>query len=129
MSRGFNGDNPESKRDINIAEDVVGTVLNKMREEKIIAGSIRNRKNDKMDEEGIDFLVLFETGMAVPIQVKTEPRGYNFNRKFREHIRKHPMIKFMISVPINLLQKEPERLYAIVKKRLIDIFDKFKPRA
>ncbi len=129
MSRGFGGDNPERKRDINIAEDVVGTVLGRMREEKLIAGFIRNRKNDKMDEERIDFLALFENGMAVPIQVKTESRNYNFSRKFKEHTRKHPMIKFMISVPINLLQKEPERLYAIVKKRLIDIFDKFKPRA
>ena len=115
-------------RDVNVAENIVEIVLGKMREEKIIPYFIRNRKNDKMDQEGIDFLVFLDNGSAIPIQVKTEPKGDNFNKKYKEHLRKHPFVKFMIAVPIHLLHKEPDRLNAIMIGRLMEIFDKFKPR-
>ncbi|MDO8430095.1 MAG: hypothetical protein Q7S73_01895 [bacterium] len=104
----------------NPAEDVVGKVLNKLKEEGLIAGFLQNRQSDRLDEEGIDFLIFLPSGFALPLQVKTcnsnDKRQYD--GKLQEHKRKHPLVKFLICVRTNLLANESERLYSIVEKDL-----------
>lgn len=104
----------------NPAEDAVETVLQRLKEKGEILGFLRNRSSDRLDEEGIDFLIFLPRGFAMPLQVKTcnsnDKREYDY--KLREHKRKHPLVEFLICVRTNLLTNESERLYAIVERDL-----------
>lgn len=104
----------------NPAEDAVETVLKRFQKKGEILGYLKNRSSDRLDEEGIDFLIFLPSGFAMPLQVKTcnsnDKREYDY--KLKEHTRKHPLVKFLICVRTNLLANEPEQLYAIVEKDL-----------
>jgi len=102
----------------NPAEDVVEKVLEKIIAEKAISGFIRNRPSDRLDEEGIDFLIFLNNGSALPLQVKTEGGKHNFQQKYREHQRKHPLVQFLICVPVHLLNSNPEEVYRQTEKEL-----------
>lgn len=107
----------------NPAEDAVETALQRLQEKGEILGFLKNRSSDRLDEEGIDFLIFLPSGFAIPLQVKTcnsnDKREYDY--KLKEHARKHPLVKFLICVRTNLLINEPERLYAIVERDLKSI--------
>ena len=105
-------------RQVNLAEDVVEEVLKKLKSESIISGFLRNRKNDYLDREGIDFLIFLPNGFALPLQVKTANGRYGKEEKMKEHLRKHPCVKFLICVQINFFNSERERLYKIVEQEL-----------
>ena len=113
----------------NPAEDVVEKVLNKLKGEGVIAGFLRNRQSDRLDEEGIDFLIILPSGFALPLQVKTcnsnDKRQYD--GKLQEHKRKHPLIKFLICVKTNLLANESERLYSLVERDLRSMMRRIVP--
>jgi hypothetical protein len=101
----------------NPAEDIVERVLGKLRTEDRISGFIRNRPNDRLDIEGIDFLIFLKNGLALPLQVKTLSREGN-DRKADWHRQKHPLVKFLIFVPIYSKTADEEieqRLKAILK--------------
>jgi len=102
----------------NPAEDVVETILERLKAQGNIIGFLRNRASDRLDEEGIDFLIFLLSGFALPLQVKTcnsnDKREYD--NKLQEHKRKHPLVRFLICVRTNLLANESERLYAIVER-------------
>ena len=104
----------------NPAEDTVKTVLERLKESGSIIGFLRNRSSDRLDEEGIDFLIFLPNGFALPLQVKTcnnnDKREYNY--KLQEHKRKHPLVKFLICVRTNLLVNEPELLYTCIERDL-----------
>lgn len=102
----------------NLAEDVVEEVLEKLKSESVISGFLRNRPNDRLDSEGIDFLIFLPSGFAMPLQVKTKNGRYPKEQKLKEHLRKHPRVKFLICVPTHLLPSERDRLYEIVEQEL-----------
>ena len=93
-------------------------VLEKLAKDKFILGYLRNRTNDWLDKEGVDFLIIKKGGMALPLQVKTESRNFSQEEKKREHLRKHPLILFLICVPIHLLNNESEKVYRQVESEI-----------
>ncbi len=105
-------------RQPNLAEDVIEEVLRKLKRESVIAGFLRNRSSDRLDSEGIDFLIFLLSGFALPLQVKTANGRYPKEEKLREHLRKHPCVKFLICVQTNLFHSERDRLYKIVEQEL-----------
>ncbi|GEM_PF-1472546 len=102
----------------NAAEDTVEEVLKKLKSESVISGFLRNRPSDRLDSEGIDFLIFLPSGFALPLQVKTSNGRYSKEEKMEEHLRKHPCVKFLICVQTNLIPSERERLYAMVERDL-----------
>lgn len=107
----------------NAAEEAVEKVLNKLRDEKFISGFLRNCPSDRLDSEGIDFLIIKKEGLALPLQVKTTGGNISLEEKRREHLRKHPLIHFLICVPVHLLSSDPDRVYEKVEKELKDILN------
>lgn len=105
-------------RDGNPAEEVVERVLDKLKEERLISGFLRNRPSDRLDSEGIDFLIFLNNELALALQVKTDGGRWEFSEKLKEHRRKHPLIKNLICVPIHRLSNDPERVYKEVEKEL-----------
>lgn len=100
------------------SEDIVQRVLEKLEKEKLIAGFLRNRPSDRLDSEGIDFLIFLNNGKALPLQVKTFNRKYSKEDKMREHLRKHPLVRNLICVPTYLAQSDEERMLREVEKEL-----------
>lgn len=105
----------------NLAEDVVEEVLRKLKRDSLISGFLRNRSNDRLDSEGIDFLIFLPNGYAIPLQVKTANGRYPKEEKLKEHLRKHPCVKFLICVQTNFFHSKRERLYKIVEQELKSI--------
>jgi hypothetical protein len=101
------------KRD-NVAEMILKEVLVDLQKDGKIAGFIQSHKNDRLDKEGIDFLVLLNDDLALPIQVKTYSR--NRKRCIDKHFRRHPLVKFVIFVRIGFYNRRPE----IASNRLKD---------
>ncbi|OGY68033.1 MAG: hypothetical protein A3H63_01700 [Candidatus Harrisonbacteria bacterium RIFCSPLOWO2_02_FULL_45_10c] len=102
----------------NPAEEVVEKVLEKMAEAGAISGFFRNRPNDRLDEEGMDFLIILKNKLALPLQVKTANRRESCEDKFRKHKKKHPLVNFLICVPVGLLASDSERVYREVERDL-----------
>ncbi len=119
--------NKKNKGDHNIAEEVVETVLIRLTEEKMIAGFLRSRHSDHWDAEGLDFLIFLESGVAIPLQVKTEIRQYPHEKQYEKHIKKHPLVKFLVSIPIRFYSSEPERVYAKARSLIEELISKAKP--
>ncbi len=107
-----------SKKQVNLAEDIVENVLNKLKEEKKIFGFLKNRHCDRIDEEGADFIIVLNNKFWVPLQVKTESFSESYEKQYAEHIRKHPFVKFLIAVSIRHFEKQPERVYALARKQV-----------
>lgn len=95
-------------RQANPAEDVVEKILNKLKDLRLIPGFLRNHPSDRLDSEGIDFLIFLNNGLAVALQVKTS--SGNLTLKEKEHLRKHPLVKKIIFISVNLLPSHPDRL-------------------
>ena len=114
-------------RQENLAEDVVEEVLERLKKDSIISGFLRNRPNDRLDSEGIDFLIFLPSGFALPLQVKTKNGRYSKEERLKEHLRKHPCVKFLICVPTNLFNSERDRLYEIVERELISMLRRVLP--
>ena len=116
-----------SGRQENPAEEVVERVLTKMKDEDRIRGYLRNRTSDRLDSEGIDFLIILNTNLALPLQVKTCNKqnggkgSKDYDRKLKEHLRKHPLVKFFICIQTNMLNSNPDRLYQIVERDLVNL--------
>ena len=85
----------------NTAEEIVEQVLRWLQREERIAGYLRNNPSDRMDSEGIDFLIFLRNGLALPLQVKTSSGERNDKEKAREHFRKHPKVRHIIMVEIH----------------------------
>ena len=107
-----------SKKQVNLAEDVVENVLNRFKEENKILGFLKNRHCDRIDEEGADFIIVLNNGLWVPLQVKTESLSESHEKQYAEHIRKHALVKFLISVSVRHFQNQPERTYALARKQI-----------
>jgi len=103
-------------RQANPAEEVVERILNKLKDQRLIPGFLRNRPSDRLDSEGIDFLIFLNTNLALPLQVKTSSGNLTFKEK--EHLRKHPLVKKVIFVSVNLLPSHPDRLEREVERDL-----------
>lgn len=102
-----------SKSKGDLAEEVVKSVLSDMQKKEKIAGFIQNKKNDRLDSEGIDFLVFLNNDLALPIQVKIYSRS--MERYIKRHFKKHPLIKLIIFVQIGK-RKEQETIDYIQKE-------------
>ena len=88
------------------AEDVVEDALKQLlQEEPRVAGYLRARSADRLDNEGIDFLIFLKGGFALPIQVRST---YRHVTKFH---KKHPSIRFILFIlrrrlaPFNIVDK------------------------
>lgn len=90
------------------AERAVKQALDIMEKEKTIAGSYQNKQHGEVDELGIDFLVYLKNGLILPIQVKAASKD-NENRRVK-HIKKHPYVKFIIFVNVELYKVRPEKV-------------------
>lgn len=104
-------------RNTNPAEDIVDRVLKKLQDEGQIPGFIRNNPNDRLDKEGIDFLIFLRDGLALPLQVKTSSHKRN-GKKAHWHFYKHPLVKFLIFVPVHeadVDEKVEQKLKTILK--------------
>ncbi|MDP3999244.1 MAG: hypothetical protein Q8P76_01450 [bacterium] len=84
----------------NIAENMVEEVLLRRKHQGDIAGYIRNIQNDLLDKEGIDFLIFFNNGFALPLQVKIYNKKYWW-KKLKRHRRNHPMVRYVLAVNIH----------------------------
>jgi len=93
------------KRD-NVAEMILKEVLLEMQKEERISGYIQSRKNDRLDVEGIDFIIFLKNDLALPIQVKTHSR--NKKRCLEKHFRLHSLIKFVLFIKIGFYNRRPE---------------------
>lgn len=100
----------------NPAEDIVETVLSRARRKGIISGFLKNAHGDRLDHEGIDFLIILNNGLAVPLQVKTYSDKERNEKKYREHVVKHPLVHFFITV--NVHSGNPEAVYKYVEREL-----------
>ena len=94
--------------EVNDAEEIVKYALMAMKKEKKIADFIHSKRNGELDEKGIDFLVITNNSKLLAIQVKTSSNNNNDDRKLGLHLKKHPQIKFVIFVKVNLYCKNKE---------------------
>jgi hypothetical protein len=85
----------------NAAEELVEQVLRWLQRKERISGYLRNNPSDRLDSEGIDFLIFLRNGLALPLQVKTSSSERDNRDKMREHFRKHPKIRHIIMVEIH----------------------------
>lgn len=88
----------------NVAEEIVRQVLVRMQAAGSILGFLINNKDDRLDKEGIDFLIFLQNGLAVPLQVKTYSRKKYHSSDLAEHLRKHPMVLFFLTVDIHKIR-------------------------
>ena len=100
----------------NLAEEIVQTVLGKLQKEKLIAKSIRSKRNEDLDIGGIDFLIILNSGYAIPLQVKTDNR--HIEKKLAEHQDKHSEIKFVLCVPTHRFRRDPGKIYKVIEAKL-----------
>ncbi len=100
----------------NPAEDIVEEVLKRMAGGKSIAGFLKNIHGDRLDHEGIDFLIILNNGLAVPLQVKTYSGKERNEKKYREHLHKHPLVLFFLTV--NVHTGNPEAVYRYIEREL-----------
>lgn len=105
------------KRD-NVAELILREVLLEMIKDGKISGFIQSKKNDRLDIEGIDFLLFLNDDLALPVQVKTYSR--NKKRCIEKHFRKHSLIKFVIFVKIGFYNRRPETASAYLKDEILN---------
>lgn len=109
----------------NPGEDSVELVLNELVEKKIpidkvsVVHFLRNRPSDRLDTEGIDFLIFLSCGLTLPLQVKTA--NGRLDSKSKEHKRKHPFVNFIIFVRTDLLPSNPEEVYKEIRRDLISM--------
>lgn len=103
----------------NVAENVIETVLQRLRDKKKIAGFHRSKKNDSLDASGIDFLIILNNGLAIPLQCKTYSRKNDL--RLTEHRRKHPEIKYIIFVVTHGYNQDKDKIYLMAEKDLLDI--------
>ena len=106
---------------INPAEDFVERILNKFKNDGRIKGFLRNHQSDRLDAEGIDFLIFMKNGWALPLQVKSGNARDHREEKLREHLHKHPLVLYLICVPTYLLESNLERAEKITEKELENI--------
>ena len=100
----------------NLAEEIIQTTLQGLKKEKLIATFIRSNKNDYLDQAGIDFLIILNSGYAIPLKVKTD--NENIEKGVNDHKIKHPEIQFVLCVPTHRFRRDPEKIYKIVKAEL-----------
>ena len=100
----------------NPAEDIVEEVLKRMASGKSIAGFLKNYHGDRLDQEGIDFLIILNNGLAAPLQVKTHSGKERNEKKHREHLQKHPLVQFFIAVDVGA--ENPETVYRYIEREL-----------
>lgn len=98
------------------AEAAVKQALCIMEKERTIVGSYQNKQHGEVDELGIDFLVYLKNGFILPIQVKAGSKD-NENRRTK-HIKKHPNVKFLIFVNIELYRVRPEKVLDCITKEI-----------
>lgn len=85
----------------NAAEEIVQTCLLRMKHAGQINYFIRNNRNDRLDCEGIDFLIFLINGLALPLQVKTFVGERKNEEKRRTHERIHPAVEHIIFINIH----------------------------
>ncbi len=98
----------------NAAEEIVEEVLNQKQKKGCIPGFLRNNSNDRLDVSGIDFLIFLHNGLALPLQVKTNSTKDNMEVKLKEHLRKHPCVKYVLLVDIH--NRDRDDLYKNIDK-------------
>lgn len=103
----------------NVAENVVETVLQRLRNKKKITGFHRSKKNDSLDVSGIDFLIILNNGLVIPLQCKTHSK--KDASRLEEHKKKHPEIKFIIFVTTHGYNRDKEKIYLKAEKYILDI--------
>lgn len=103
----------------NLAENIVETVLHDLVKRSKIASFNRSKHNDNLDASGIDFLIILNGGLAVPLQCKT----YSKKNKERllEHERKHPEIKYIIFVMTHGFNRNKRKIYLLVERDILNI--------
>lgn len=79
---------------------VVEIVRKFIKERKLFKHKIRvvdyihSKTTDKANHRGVDLLIIFDTGLSLPLQIKS-----SVGRKaVFKHLRKHPQIKFVFGV-------------------------------
>lgn len=92
----------------NVAEDITESVLSWLKRHGRVSGYLRNNQGDRLDSEGIDFLIFLKNGLAIPLQVKTSSNRRNNEEKINEHFRKHPQVKNIIMVDIHTEDRRAE---------------------
>lgn len=110
----------------NIAEDMVETVLGRMCRDKVLAGFLKNVQGDRLDREGIDFLIILNNGLAFPLQVKTSVSKEKNEQKRQEHVTKHPFIQFYLTINIHYNR---ESVYRYVKREIRKMIGRAMSRA
>jgi len=107
-----------SRKIDNVAELILGEVLLEMIKDGKISGFIQSKKNDRLDVEGIDFLLILNDDLALPIQVKTHSR--NRRRCIEKHFRRHPLVKCTIFVKIGFYNRRPETASNYLKDEILN---------
>lgn len=83
----------------NLAEIIVRKVLDKLQSQGVIRGFLWNRHNDRLDEEGIDFLIFLNNDTALPLQVTTWSKFRERNsEKYFHHFKIHKLVRHIIFV-------------------------------
>ena len=105
-----------SRKIDNVAEAILKEVLLEMIKDGKISGFIQSKKNDRLDVEGIDFIVFLKNDLALPIQVKTHSR--NRKRCIERHFRQHSLIKFILFIKIGFYNRRPETASHYLKEEI-----------
>ncbi|MBU6141692.1 hypothetical protein KGO95_01055 [Patescibacteria group bacterium] len=114
-------------KQLNPWEDLVEEALRELEKERCLRGYLRNRQSDRLDCEGIDFLLFLNNGSSLAVQVKSA-RG-NLDNKRKEHLRKHPLVKAIVFVLLpedSNSSDEMKQLLASVKKDILRLIAPFK---
>ncbi|MEK7462782.1 MAG: hypothetical protein AAB621_00230 [Patescibacteria group bacterium] len=103
---------------VNLAEEIVEKALMLMKKGGKLSGFQHSKKNDKMDAAGIDFLVFSNNGSRMDMQVKTYSNESHNKQKLKEHFRKHPDVKFVIFVKVDLYRHQPEKVLKYIQREV-----------
>lgn len=104
---------------INIAEEIVEWALQKLIKDKSIKGYIRSKKNDILDINGIDFLIILLNGYCIPIQIKTYTK--KIEEKVKRHHDIHPEIQFVLRVSTHRFRRQSNNIYKAVEQDIRSI--------
>ncbi len=100
-------------------EDLVEEALIELKKENIILGYLRNLANDRLDCEGIDFLLFLNNQYSLAVQVKSA-RG-NLDLKTKGHIRKHPLVRAILFVLLPKDDKDAQEKKELIRSVKEDI--------
>ena len=104
---------------------VVGIIEDFIAEEKnfkhgtLVVDCVHSKKSDAYDQDGIDILIIFNTGLSLPLQVKK-----SLSLGYGRHLAKHPSIIWVFGVGALPRNKEDSKNHNRIRRNLEVLINK-----